>query len=76
MKWFRWWRRIERIDFFHIGCTGTVRPQPYRYVYVPDGTNEMVLSQAHWVCEGCGERLHADVWPMQTIDPAMWGAKR
>jgi predicted naringenin-chalcone synthase len=81
MRWLRslGFRRIERIDLFHLGCPAVpvgVR-QVRRYVRRPDRTDEVILSQAFLVCEGCGARLHADIWPLQTVDPAMWdGGKK
>lgn len=64
---------IDRIHIFHRDCPsgsldsrpGTARPK--RFICRADKMNTAVMSQAYLYCEGCGTRLHVDIWPMQIV---------
>lgn len=58
---------IDRIHIFHRDCPSGSPSRPQRFICRADIGNRMVMSQAYLYCEGCGTRLHVDIWPMQIV---------
>jgi hypothetical protein len=65
---------IEQIHLFHLGCPNIPEgaEEVRRFAAVPDPLDAQVLSQTTLRCEGCGMYVHADIWPMQPVDPQIW----
>lgn len=67
-------------DLFHTNCPNTrgIEKPPGadcffgRYILSSNDDDHNVMSQVWFECDGCGARLHIDIWPQAPVDPAAW----